>query len=122
MNNTSIICDIAINNPDIPLSTFVDALIPYSKPNTDGIDFFEVFEPNKTDADDSIRDEHIDYADRLDKGVAAASGLLSGIIDVLFVGEFSLERAKQYGEKDVENIVKNQRRSLAIKEMTSKMQ
>jgi hypothetical protein len=25
---------------------------------------------------------------------------------VLFVGEFSIERAKQYGEKDVEDIVK----------------
>ncbi len=106
IEDTSIICDVAVQNPDVPLSNFIDALIPYSKSNSDGIDFFEVFELDKTDADESIRDEHVDYADRLDKGIAAASGLLSGIIDVFFVGEFSLERAKQYGEKDVENIVK----------------
>ncbi|MDO4483718.1 MAG: hypothetical protein Q4C54_04595 [Clostridia bacterium] len=37
--------------------------------------------------------------------MAASSGLIAGIVDVLFVGEFSLDRAKEYGEKDVNNLV-----------------
>lgn len=50
-----------------------------------------------------------------EKFIALASGLLTGLIDVLFVGEFSIERAKQYGEKDVENIVKKTAKKFGYK-------
>ena len=44
-------------------------------------------------------------ADGVDYAVAAASGIVAGIIDVLWVGEFSIERANQWGNKQVEKFV-----------------
>ena len=105
VEDTSIICDVAVLNPAAPLNSCLNTLIPYAQPNLENLDYFDVFELNKEKDSETAQDTETDYADRLDKGVALASGLLSGIIDVLFVGEFSLEKAKQYGEKDVENIV-----------------
>ena len=106
IDETSLICDIAVQNTSVPLSSCMTDLIPYSQSGIENIDYFDVFDLDSEKTSESIKENVIDYADRLDKAVAVASGLLSGIIDVLFVGEFSLERAKQYGEKDIENIVK----------------
>ena len=105
VEDTSIICDIAVHDLQTPLHSFVDALIPYSQPIPENLNYFEVFELDKDETKESVNNSALDYADSLDKGIAVASGLFSGIIDVLFVGEFSLERAKQFGEKDVENLV-----------------
>ena len=50
-------------------------------------------------------DPSVDKADRLDYLVAAASGVISGFIDTLWVGEFSLDRASGWGEDKVERFV-----------------
>jgi len=106
VDETSLICDVAIQNTSVPLSSCITNLVPYSQSSIERIEYFDVFDLDKEEKANPEKEKVEDYADRLDKGVAVASGLLSGIIDVLFVGEFSLDRAKQYGEKDVESIVK----------------
>lgn len=45
-------------------------------------------------------------ADWLDYTVAIASGIVAGAIDSFFVGEFSLERGKNWANEKMENIVK----------------
>lgn len=104
IEDTTLICDIAIKSIDASIDGSSDALIPYLNPET--ADYYEVFDFTQEDAQQIETDKDIDYADQLDKCIALASGLITGLIDVLFVGEFSIERAKQYGENDVENIVK----------------
>lgn len=54
---------------------------------------------------------HIDEADKLDYIVAVSSGVLSGLIDAFFVGELSLNRASEWGEKQVNQIVMKVARS-----------
>jgi len=49
--------------------------------------------------------KYINEADRLDYSIAVASGVLCGIIDSLFVGEFSLENIQKQGTALVEKIV-----------------
>lgn len=49
---------------------------------------------------------HVDEADKLDYIVAVSSGVLSGLIDVFYVGEFSLDRASEWGNDKIEKIVK----------------
>ncbi len=48
---------------------------------------------------------HVDEADRLDYIVAVSSGVLAGLIDVFYVGEFSLDRAGEWGKDKIEQIV-----------------
>lgn len=48
----------------------------------------------------------VDEADKLDYIVAACSGVLAGLIDVFYVGEFSLDRASEWGSEKIEGIVK----------------
>lgn len=43
--------------------------------------------------------------DKTDYAVAIASGVLAGMVDSLFVGEFSLEYANEWGNKKAENFV-----------------
>ena len=103
--DTSLYCNIAIMRNDVTSDEATAALIPYT--NTGASGFYDIYEYEQDNSTTEYADESsTDYADSLDKGVALASGLISGIIDILFVGEFSIEKAKQYGEKDVENIVK----------------
>lgn len=45
------------------------------------------------------------HADGIDYMVAVASGILAGIIDIVFVGDFSLEKASELGNKKVNNFV-----------------
>ncbi len=111
--NSSLICDIAIQNQDAFIESSSSAIIPYL--NQETADYYEVFDITKEEVPPVTNEKAIDYADRLDKCVALASGLLTGLIDVLFVGEFSIEKAKQYGEKDVENIVKKAAKKFGYK-------
>lgn len=45
-------------------------------------------------------------ADKLDYAVAACSGILAGILDSFFVGEFSLDRAEKWGSNQVEKFIR----------------
>ena len=60
---------------------------------------------HETLGDEVNWDPSVDKADRLDYLVAAASGVISGLIDTLWVGEFSLDRASSWGEDKVERFV-----------------
>jgi hypothetical protein len=55
-------------------------------------------------------DQEIDrltsHTDGLDDRVAVGSGIVAGIIDSLWVGEFSFERGKDWGSEKVNNFVK----------------
>lgn len=48
---------------------------------------------------------HVDEADKLDYIVAASSGVLAGLIDAFYVGEFSLDRASEWGKDKIEQVV-----------------
>lgn len=45
------------------------------------------------------------HADGLDYTIAVASGIIAGIIDSVWVGEFSLDRANEWGTEKVNNFV-----------------
>lgn len=60
---------------------------------------------HETLGDEVDWDPSVDKADRLDYLVAAASGVISVLIDTLWVGEFSLDRASSWGEDKVERFV-----------------
>lgn len=50
-------------------------------------------------------DRYTSKADKTDYVLAVASGILAGIVDSLFVGEFSLDRANQWGNEQAEKLV-----------------
>lgn len=50
-------------------------------------------------------DPRVDEADRFDYIVAVSSGVLSGLIDVFYAGEFSLDRASEWGKDKIEKVV-----------------
>lgn len=50
-------------------------------------------------------DKLTNHADGLDYMVAAGSGVLAGMIDIFFAGEFSLENANQWGKEKTNNFV-----------------
>lgn len=47
----------------------------------------------------------LDHADKLDCTIAVSSGVIAGLIDSFFVGEFSLERANKWGSDKVNDFV-----------------
>lgn len=47
----------------------------------------------------------VDKADKIDYIVAVSSGVISGLIDVIYVGEFSLDRAETWGKEQIEKVV-----------------
>lgn len=51
-------------------------------------------------------DRLTNHADKLDYIIAIGSGILTGVIDIVFVGEFSLERGRAWGEEKVNSFVK----------------
>lgn len=61
--------------------------------------------PTETLEDDIKWEQHVDEADKLDYIVAVSSGVLAGLIDVFYVGEFSLDRANEWGKDKIEKIV-----------------
>ena len=50
-------------------------------------------------------DRYTNYADKADYALAVASGVLAGLMDSIFVGEFSLEYANQWGNQQAEKLV-----------------
>lgn len=50
-------------------------------------------------------DSFVNHADKMDYAFAVASGLCAGIVDFLFVGEFSLENAHSWGSEKTEKFV-----------------
>lgn len=60
---------------------------------------------SETLEDDIKWEPHVDEADKLDYVVAVSSGVLAGIIDAVYVGEFSLDRAIEWGKDKVEKFV-----------------
>lgn len=50
-------------------------------------------------------DRLTNHADGLDYMVAVSSGILTGLIDSFFVGEFSLQRGQQWGEEKINDFV-----------------
>ena len=48
----------------------------------------------------------ISQADKLDCFVAVASGMLCGMLDILWVGDFSLERGREIADEKVNEFVK----------------
>ena len=50
-------------------------------------------------------ERYTNHADKADYALAVASGVLSGLVDSLFVGEFSLNYANQWGNQQAENLV-----------------
>ena len=61
--------------------------------------------PTETLEDDIKWEPHIDEADKLDCIVAVSCGVLAGLIDVFYVGEFSLDRASEWGKDKIEKVV-----------------
>lgn len=62
------------------------------------------------DVAESLQDKiewapRVDKADKLDYIVAVSSGVISGLIDVVYVGEFSLDRAEAWGKEQIEAVV-----------------
>ena len=61
---------------------------------------------NIRDVADVTWEKAVSKADRLDYMMAICSGTISGLIDVFFVGEFSLERANEWGSDKANKFVK----------------
>ena len=86
-------------------------LVPSEKwipENTDYV--FEIDSSLKQDADDEsavVLEKTDRKATKLDYGVAAASGLLTGVLSILWMKEFSLENAKNLGDEDAKKFVIN---------------
>lgn len=59
----------------------------------------------ETFEDDIKWEPSVDEADKLDYIVAVSGGVLSGLIDAFCVGEFSLDRAEEWGKEQVERVV-----------------
>lgn len=56
-------------------------------------------------------DESLDKASRIDCGVAAGSGLITGLLSVLLGKPFSIEEASKIGGKEADRIVVGTARS-----------
>ena len=50
-------------------------------------------------------ERYTNHADKTDYALSVAGGVLAGLVDSLFVGEFSLEYANQWGNQQAENLV-----------------
>lgn len=59
----------------------------------------------ETLVDDIKWEPRVDEADKLDYIVAVSSGVLAGLVDSFFVGEFSLDRAEQWGKDTIAKVV-----------------
>ena len=50
-------------------------------------------------------DKFTNHSDKLDYSIAIASGLISSLIDIVWVGEFSIDEANKWGNEKTENFV-----------------
>ena len=71
--------------------------------NLSSIDYHE--SDNIRDVADVTWEKTVSKADRRDYMLAICSGTISGLIDVFYVGEFSLERANKWGTGEVNKFV-----------------
>lgn len=62
---------------------------------------------DKIDALNNDIDRLTNHADGIDYMVAVGSGIIAGLVDSFWVGEFSLERGKEWSSEKVNNFVKN---------------
>lgn len=62
---------------------------------------------NIIDSLNSEIDKLTNHADGIDYTIAVASGIISGLIDSFFVGEFSLDKGTQWGKEKVYSFVKD---------------
>ena len=60
---------------------------------------------NVCDVVEESWDRNVNKADRIDYLIAVACGIITGLIDSFWVGEFSLERANTWGDKKIEEFV-----------------
>ena len=60
---------------------------------------------NIRDVTDVVWEKEVSKADQLDYIMAVCSGTVAGLIDVFFVGEFSLERANKWGAEKTNSFV-----------------
>lgn len=88
----------------------------YKRPSADALktsihnEIAELYEQlEELKADEERENKDIDrltnHADGLDYTIAVASGILCGMIDSFFVGEFSLTKANEWGTEKVEKFV-----------------
>ena len=56
---------------------------------------------------DAELERYTNQADRIDYALAISSGIFCGLLDSLFVGEFSMNEASQWGNETVERFVMN---------------
>ena len=67
---------------------------------------FSLFQNNiSLEEVESQIEKYTSNADSIDYILAVSSGILSGLIDVFFVGDFSLDRGTQWGKDRVDNFV-----------------
>ncbi len=72
---------------------------------------FPVKALNEQQITDVLRDvnykleKYTNEADKLDYELAIASGIMAGLVDSFFVGEFSLEEAHEWGKEKTENFI-----------------
>lgn len=57
-------------------------------------------------------------ADNIDYLIAIASGVLCGALDILWVGDFNLERGRAFASDEIDEFVKKQQKCLDAKTMT----
>lgn len=74
---------------------------------TGGVDArLEEIENQIADLDISI-DKLTNHADKLDYAVSVASGIIAGIIDILFVGKFDLQEGRDWSSEKINDFVTN---------------
>ena len=56
---------------------------------------------------DVIIDKLTNHADKLDYSVSVASGIIAGIIDILFVGKFDLQEGRDWSSEKINDFVKS---------------
>ncbi|MGN1133597.1 MAG: hypothetical protein ACI4RN_03980 [Oscillospiraceae bacterium] len=91
--------------PTIDESSFTDERKEQIKQALNNIDKKIDFTNQKISELNSEIDKLTNHADGFDYMVAVASGILAGIIDSVWVGEFSIDRANEFGENKVNNFV-----------------
>lgn len=60
---------------------------------------------NLQDISDVVWEKKVKKADRTDYLIAVGCGAISGLIDIFYVGEFTLERAESWGKEDINKFV-----------------
>ena len=65
-------------------------------------------QPDETDNEltEAIWEETVNQADKADYIIAISCGMIAGVLDIFFVGQFSLERAPEWGSEEVNGFVK----------------